>query len=107
MMVCGLTGCKDADNGYDATGVFETTDVVVSAKGSGEIVRFDVSEGQTVQAGTSLGVIDTTQLYLKKAQLEAGMRAVAHRRVTVARQMASLEEQIAAQRREQQRFDTL
>jgi HlyD family secretion protein len=102
-----LTSCKRNSADYDASGVFETTEVIVSAKGTGEILRFEVEEGQAVEAGATLGVIDTTQLHLRKQQLQAAIRAANSRKVTVSRQIAALKEQIATQRREQQRFATL
>ncbi|GAB6394397.1 MAG: HlyD family efflux transporter periplasmic adaptor subunit [Bacteroidales bacterium] len=102
-----LSACKNGKSVYDASGVFETTEVVVSAKGNGEILQFDVTEGQNVKAQASLGAIDTTQLHLKKAQLQASIRAVSNRKVTVARQIAALQEQIATQKRERERFATL
>ena len=63
-MLC--TACTGDDAQYDASGVFETTEVIVSAKGTGELVSFHVDEGQNVSMGQELGRIDTHQLYLKK-----------------------------------------
>ncbi|GAP71283.1 hypothetical protein SAMD00024442_10_13 [Candidatus Symbiothrix dinenymphae] len=102
-----LAACGRQNSGCDASGVFEATEVIVSAKGNGEIRRFVVEEGQDVEAQVALGVIDTTQLYLKKAQLQAGKRAMNSRKVTVSRQIAALQEQIAKQKTEQRRFETL
>jgi HlyD family secretion protein len=107
MAVISLSACKNKNSDYDASGVFETTEVIVSAKGTGEIMWFDVVEGQPVDAQTLLGVIDTMQLYLKKKQLQTGIRAMNNRKVTVSRQIAALQEQIATQKREQNRFETL
>jgi HlyD family secretion protein len=107
MAVLSLAACKNKNNDYDASGVFETTEVLVSAKGNGEIMQFNVLEGQDVEAKKPIGVIDTTQLHLKKKQLLAGVRAVNSRKVTVAHQIAALQEQIATQKREQKRFETL
>ncbi|MDR1810891.1 MAG: HlyD family efflux transporter periplasmic adaptor subunit, partial [Prevotella sp.] len=107
IVISSLTACNGKDSGYDASGVFETTEIIVSAKGNGEIVQFTVEEGQTVDAQTVLGVIDSTQLHLKKKQLQAGIRAMNSRKVTVGRQIAALQEQIAKQKTEQKRFETL
>jgi HlyD family secretion protein len=107
MAVTALSACKNKNNEYDASGIFEMTEIIVSAKGNGEIIHFDISEGQTVEAQTPLGLIDTTQLYLKKRQLQANIRAMNSRRVDVSRQVAALKQQIATQRREQNRFETL
>ena len=102
-----LSACGTNSGVYDASGVFETTEVIVSAKGNGEILQFLVEEGGTVTAQSILGVIDTTQLYLKKRQLQASIRAMNSRKVTVSRQVAALQEQIAKQKMEQRRFETL
>ena len=67
------TACSN-DNEWDATGTFEATEVVVSAKGSGEIKSFNVEEGQEVEANTQLGYLDITQLELQKAQFDANQQ---------------------------------
>ncbi|MDR1130079.1 MAG: HlyD family efflux transporter periplasmic adaptor subunit [Prevotellaceae bacterium] len=107
MAVLALAACRGKNSGYDASGVFEATEITVSAKGNGEILRLDAAEGQCVEARTTLGVIDTMQLYLKKAQLQATIRAMNSRKLTVSRQIAALQEQIDKQKTEQRRFETL
>ena len=72
-MLC--TACSNNDAQYDASGVFETTEVIVSAKGTGELIFFHVDEGQNVGMGQELGSIDTLQLYLKKKQLLSNISA--------------------------------
>ena len=99
--------CHNEDGEYDATGVFETTEVIVSAQGTGEIMRFDIDEGKTVDAEVELGYIDTVQLSLKKQELLANLEATDSRRYNVGRQIASLREEIATQKREQQRYQNL
>lgn len=61
-----LGACGNKENEYDASGIFETTEIIVSAKNSGEISEFNLEEGQKVAQKETLGYIDTTQLYLKK-----------------------------------------
>ena len=102
-----LFSCHNEDGEYDATGVFETTEVIVSAQGTGEIMRFDIDEGKNVDAEVELGYIDTVQLSLKKQELLANLEATDSRRYDVARQIASLREEIATQKREQQRYQNL
>lgn len=102
-----LVACGNNKDGYDASGVFEATEVTISAQGSGELLQFDVQEGQTVETGQQLGYIDTLQLYLKKEQLLANMTAVESRHYNVARQIASIQQQIATQKIEQMRFENL
>lgn len=102
-----LTACGNKDVDYDASGVFETTEVIVSSRGTGEIVSLNIEEGQTVAANQPLGELDMTQLVLKKQQLSAGKDAATSRRLNTATQVASLRQQIANLRSEQARFRAL
>ena len=65
------SGCKDKGADWDASGVFEATEVVVSARATGELLAFSADEGRQVQAGEALGCVDTLQLALQKRQLAA------------------------------------
>lgn len=102
-----LAACGNGKNEYDASGVFEATEVMVSARGTGELVRLDIREGQTVAAGEAVGLIDTTQLYLRKLQLLGTVKAMDARRYNVELQLAALRRQIVTQRMEQARFGNL
>lgn len=104
-LVFASCGNKDAD--YDASGVFETTEVIVSSRGTGEIVSLNVEEGQTVAANQPLGELDMTQLVLKKQQLTAGKDAAISRRLNTATQVAALRQQIANLKQEEARFKAL
>ena len=92
---------------YDASGVFETTEVTVSARGTGEIMRFDIEEGYQIEAGQAVGYIDTIQLHLKKEELLGNLMATDSRRYNVSRQIASLRQEIATQKRERLRYENL
>lgn len=102
-----LTACTGSEPDYDASGVFEATEVIVSAKAQGELVSFSVEEGSQVAAAQAVGCIDTVQLSLHKRQLEATERATGSRRLDTGRQVASLRQQIANLRREEARFRQL
>lgn len=106
-IMLAVTACKDKNGEYDASGVFETTEVLVSAQQTGELLQFAVREGQELKANKPFGLIDTTQLHLRKLQLSAGLKAAQSRQTDVARQIASLKEQIATQRKEQKRYENL
>ncbi|MDE6207514.1 MAG: efflux RND transporter periplasmic adaptor subunit [Muribaculaceae bacterium] len=102
-----LTACSKKDVDYDASGIFETTEVVVSARGNGEIELFNVEEGQQLTAGTEVGYIDTLQLDLQRRQLLANMSAADSHRLNESRQLASLRQQIANLKTEKERFERL
>lgn len=102
-----ITACGKGNGDYDASGVFETTEVIVSAEANGKIMQLNFIEGQQVEQGKPLGYIDTVQLYLKKMQLLTNTSAVKSGRVDVPRQIAAIKQQIATQKNEQKRFENL
>lgn len=106
-MISLLTACGNNNGDYDASGIFETTEVIVSAKSNGEIMKFDIEEGQDVNPQMSVGYIDTVQLYLTKEQLLATRNATDSRVLNVKQQLATIRQQIAIQKREQKRFEEL
>jgi HlyD family secretion protein len=62
--------CRHAQE-PDAYGNFEATETVVSAETPGALLWFTPMEGQQLTPGTLLGVIDTAQLALERAQARA------------------------------------
>ncbi len=106
-LIPALTACNGGKNTYDASGVFETTEVTVSAEGNGKIEWFKIEEGDKVNAGDTLGCIDTTQLHLTKVQLESNMKAIGSGKYDVTKQIASLKQQMSKQNRELERFTKL
>ncbi|MDR1739513.1 MAG: efflux RND transporter periplasmic adaptor subunit [Bacteroidales bacterium] len=107
MLACVLFACENSNNKYDASGVFEATEVIVSAKANGEIIMFNLQEGATVEKDSVIGLIDTTQLYLKKLQLQAALSAANSRQIDVPSQIAAMQEQLKTLEREKKRFQTL
>ena len=102
-----LTACSGSDSKYDASGVFEVTEVMVSARVAGEIMDLDIDEGTEVTAGEPVGYIDTVQLYLQRLQLEANVKAAESRICDVEKQTAAIRQQITTQKKEQTRFENL
>ena len=109
-----LASCSDGKKAYDATGTFEATEVMVSAKATGELKSFEATEGQTVAQGTVVGKIDAYQLQQTSDQLEAQKRQLAStrnatdsRRLDLEKQLSSINQQIANAQRERQRFSEL
>lgn len=102
-----LAGCNNRETDTDASGVFEATEIIVSAKGSGEILALNIDEGMEVKAGLELGRIDTVQLVLKRRQLVASMSATDSKRLDEHRQLSSIRQEIDNLRRERSRFAAL
>ena len=99
--------CGSGMPDYDATGTFETTEVLVSSEVSGKFLWLDVEEGTVLEAGQQVGVVDTVQLYLRKKQLEASVKSVEGQLPDILKQVAALKEEIATAEREKRRVENL
>lgn len=91
-----IVSCTGNDNAYDASGSFEAVETIISAEATGTIEAFNVEEGQILKAGEVVGYIDSTQLALKKKQLEAQIKAMGSRLPDIAMQTGYYKQQLAA-----------
>ena len=102
-----LSSCGASKDDFDASGTFETTEVLVSAEGSGKIMSFNVQEGQVLAANEMVGTIDSMQLFLRKKQLITTERSMQVRRPNVQKQIAAVEQQITTAKTERKRIENL
>lgn len=102
-----LVSCGRGKGDFDASGIFEATEVIVSAEASGQILKFDITEGLGLKEVQQVGLIDTIPLYLKKEQLLASVKATSNRRADIVRQIAAIGEQITTAQREKKRYEKL
>ena len=100
-------GCSTKEDNYDASGTFEAVETIVSAEATGVLKAFDVEEGQVIKEKQQIGYIDSVQLYLRKKQLQAQIRAVVARTPNVSKQLSALYAQLDHARNEQQRVERL
>jgi len=106
-LIAGITSCNSNKNNFDAAGAFESVETIVSTEASGTIKEFKIEEGQTLLPGQFIGYVDSMQLYLKKKQLEAQIKAVLSGRPDEPKQIAVLEEQLKNAEKDQKRFTNL
>lgn len=99
--------CSNEENTFDATGTFEAKEIIVSTGVAGKIIALNTDEGEQLDANKIVGMIDTTQLYLKKQQLQAQIKAVLSKQPDINTQIASLQEQIKTANSEKIRIDNL
>jgi HlyD family secretion protein len=102
-----LFSCNDNSNQADAYGSFEADEINLSSEISGKIVEVLFSEGQEVKEGQILMIIDTTQLHLKKLQLEAQIKSILSKTKDAEPQLNVLYEQKKTLDRERIRFEKL
>ncbi len=74
-----IDACKEKELSYDASGTFEAVETIVSAEANGVIKSLGIEEGQVLKTGQDLGYVDSLQLFLKKRQLEAQIKATGSR----------------------------
>jgi len=102
-----LLSCSNGNGDFDATGTFESEEVIVSAEATGKLIFFNIEEGMNLKKDQIAAVVDTTQLYLKKRQLESTIKSVLVTQPDIPTQLASIKEQIITAEREKNRIDNL
>lgn len=102
-----LAACDSRENGFDATGIFEATEITVSALETGQIVRLDAEEGTLLKKGQQAGLIDTVQLALSAIRLGATKESIASNRPDIQTQIAATRQQIEKAEMEKLRFERL
>ena len=90
-----IPACSNTEDKSDAYGNFEATEIIVSAQSSGELLQFEIQEGDILEKDKSIGLIDTTNLYLKKKLLE-------QQKLIISSQLASINSEIEVQRQQLQ-----
>ena len=110
IMVAGLAmlaSCGSNEKEYDATGIFEATEVTVAAEHSGVLMAFDVNEGDEIALGQEVGLIDTTQIWLKIQQAGATKDVYQSQKPDMEKQIAAIRQQLAKAKQDQQRYKEL
>ncbi len=103
-----LWSCKDHSSDYSAQGIFEAEEIVVSAVTSGELLRLDISEGDQLEEGQVVGLIDTTFLALQKDLVDTQQATIdAAGQINASTQVAPLEAQLKALNKERDRYAPL
>lgn len=92
---------------FDATGIFESTEIIISAEGQGRILSLNINEGDNLLYGQKVGAIDTVLLYLSKLQLEKNNKSVQVQRPDISKQIAATKAEIANQEIELKRIENL
>lgn len=99
--------CANDKDLSDAYGSFEAVDVMVAAESAGKLLSFTLEEGEKIEAGKAVGIIDTMQLYLKKQQLYAGIRTINTKYGTLEAQKSAYNVQLENLERELERVESL
>ena len=106
-MILLLNACGNKEKEYDATGVFEATETTIYAEQPGILVRLNVEEGDIVAPEMEVGLIDTTQLWLKLKQAVAAKSVYQSQKPEIGKQIAATRQQLAKAKQDQQRYSEL
>lgn len=93
-----LNACKSSGDEFDATGVFETEEVIVSAESTGKLLNFVANEGDNLKANQVVAQIDCDNIGLQKGQVEASISALKMRQNEAGPQIQILAKQADNQR---------
>jgi HlyD family secretion protein len=116
LFILGLAALSCNQNKYksDASGVFESDEVIVSAEQTGRLLSFTINEGDTIKMGAAIGNIDVSNVELQKQQVQATINALKEKTTNpqpqielVKKQLAVQESQLAQQGREKTRTENL
>lgn len=107
MLAICLVACSSKEKEFDATGTFEATEVTVSAEQSGTLLRFALEEGDNVEAGSEVGLTDTTQIWLKLRQADATKTVYQSQKPDLEKQIAATRQQLENAQSEKKRYQEL
>ena len=102
-----MSACGGSEKDYDATGTFEATETTVFAEQSGELLSFDVEEGDKIESARQVGLIDTTQTWLKIQQMDANKAVYQSQKPDMERQIAATRQQLEKALQDEQRYREL
>lgn len=102
-----LASCNNKNNLYDASGTFESTEIIVSSQANGQLMAFNVNEGDSLKANQAVGYVDSTQLHLTRLQLIENQRAILAGKPDVQSQIDATQKQIDNAELDKQRIENL
>lgn len=102
-----LVACNNKGELADAYGNFEADEITISAKVPGELLQFTIVEGQTLKAGDVVGYVDTANLHLQRAELEANLQATAAQKQNIAAQIQVAKDELARIKNDQTRIKNM
>jgi HlyD family secretion protein len=107
LLILSAWSCKEQEKRADAYGNFEARPIMVSAEAQGKLLFLHASEGQTLRAGTLIGLIDTTPLHLQKRLIDAQIGTLPQKMKSALSEIEVLKSQKANLEREKARTERL
>ena len=92
MLSCGKSGSP-----FDASGVFEAREIVISAKANGQLIDFSIDEGVLLNENQMVGQVECQDLDLQRTQVESTIGALKLKQAEAAPEVEVINRQIEAQ----------
>lgn len=106
-LAVAIVSCNGNGEKADAYGNFETDEVTVSSEATGRLLNFSVDEGESLKEGVIVGLVDTSQIVLKRKQVAAQINAAASRLPNIVAQADVQREQIRILEVDHERFKNM
>lgn len=92
-----FTACNNDKNKSDASGVFESDEVIVSAEQPGKLISFSVNEGDVLEKGKNVGQIDVSNFQFQKEQIKSTIQTLSQKTNNPEPQLQLVKDQLAVQ----------
>lgn len=102
-----ISSCSASSSNKSATGTFEASETIISSEVNGRIVSFDIKEGDILESGMEIGLIDTVQMTLQRDILVASIAVLENGIPDVEIQLAPYYEELKTMKRERERIENL
>lgn len=103
-LISFVLSCTNNDDLADAYGNFEVDEILISAKAQGELLHFNVKEGDALKKGDVIGYIDTLSLHLQRAELAASILTTEAQRENVEAQIRVAQDDLKRLKKDQDRI---
>lgn len=93
VMLLALFGCSKSNSEFDAQGVFESEEVIVSAEVPGKLLAFPINEGDSLIKDQVVAYLDSAGYVLQREQLNATLSSINEKTTDVSPQVVLLNNQ--------------
>ncbi len=108
LLIAALTACNgDNTDDFVASAIVEGTAIKVSAQTGGLILSMSLAEGEDVQIGQTVAVIDTEKLAFQLEQIEAGLQEISVQRKIAQNTLSAAHTNFENVKKKYQRFQDL
>lgn len=101
--VFAMSSCNDDNHSSDAFGNFDVDETVISAESPGELLSFNIQEGDVLKAGQRVGTIDSTDLLLSRAEIIANKQSITAKLTSINAEINVLNTQLKVIEKEHKR----